>query len=399
MNHILLSTDEHSALEQHEATIEHGLKTFVEVGNALSAIRDARLYRASHATFEEYCQERWQMARQTAYQYIGAAAVVENVRNCGHLPATESQARPLTSLAPEQQPVAWQRSVETAPNGKPTAAHVQSVVNEMRLEEKQEAQDRAREIHADTISYISSLPQRHDENPISLWENQIFTGDARDVLGKMPAQHIDLVLTDPPYNIGFSAYDLHEDALTEEDYVSLLRKLQAFKKIVVIQYPEETMRYVIPALGAPDHVGAWCYNSNISRRFRLINYYGITPDYSRVRQAYKNPTDKRIQKLMESGRMGSPLYEWWDDIQIVKNVSKEKGNHPCPVPIRLMERIILLTTEPGDMVLDPFVGEGTTAIAAQQSERRYIGVELSPDYAETARRRLEESKRERGALP
>lgn len=218
--------------------------------------------------------------------------------------------------------------------------------------------------------------------------NHIFTGDARQILPTISAEQVSLVLTDPPYNIGFAGYDLHDDSMPAEEYIALLRMLQSFKRVVVIQYPEETMRFVVPALGAPDHVGAWCYNSNIARRFRLISYYGLTPDYSRLRQPYKNPTDKRVQTLMENGAGGSPLYEWWEDIQLVKNVSKEKGSHPCPVPVRLMERIILLCTEQGDTVLDPFIGEGTTAVAAYRNGRNYIGIELSPDYAEAARRRL-----------
>lgn len=116
-----------------EDTIERGLTTFVEVGAALLEIRDSRLYRATHGTFEDYCRDRWQMARRTAYQLIDAAGVIENVRNCAQiLPITESQARPLASLEPEVQREVWQRAVETAPSGKVTAAHVQNVADEYR---------------------------------------------------------------------------------------------------------------------------------------------------------------------------------------------------------------------------------------------------------------------------
>jgi hypothetical protein len=132
---VLLSADEQQALESHESTIERGLKTFVEVGNALSVIREARLYRASHATFEGYCQERWGFTDRHARRFMESAAIVANLKagpTGPVLPERERQARPLASLAPEQQPVAWQRAVEAAPNGKVTAAHVQSVVNEFR---------------------------------------------------------------------------------------------------------------------------------------------------------------------------------------------------------------------------------------------------------------------------
>jgi phage N-6-adenine-methyltransferase len=118
-------------LEQCESVIERGLNTFVEVGSALMEIRDSRLYQTTHATFEDYCRERWGLARSTAYQLIDAFAVVENVRNCGQIPQNESQARPLTSLPPEQQIEAWKLAVETAPEGKITGAHVQSAVDQI----------------------------------------------------------------------------------------------------------------------------------------------------------------------------------------------------------------------------------------------------------------------------
>lgn len=129
---LLLSSGETAQLAQHEAIIERGLKTFVDVGAALLAIRDARLYRAQYGTFEDYCRERWGWERRHAYRLMDAAQAVENVSNWTQtIPVTESQARPLTALLPETQPIAWQRAVETAPNGKVTAAHVQAVVTDM----------------------------------------------------------------------------------------------------------------------------------------------------------------------------------------------------------------------------------------------------------------------------
>lgn len=136
---IILDATERTDLANCEEVIDKGLRTFVEVGTALLTIRDRRLYRAQHGTFEDYCQGRWGMARQTTNRLIAAAGVVANLRMeespqmepiGSILPATESQARPLTQLPPEAQPVVWQRAVETAPEGKVTAAHVQAAVNE-----------------------------------------------------------------------------------------------------------------------------------------------------------------------------------------------------------------------------------------------------------------------------
>ncbi|MDV7171920.1 hypothetical protein R4144_00625 [Gordonia amicalis] len=90
-----------AALVECEAVIERGLKSFVEVGQALARIRDERLYKAEFATSEEYCRERWDFARRTAYQFIDAAKVCAQLRTLeAPTPATESQARELSGLQP-----------------------------------------------------------------------------------------------------------------------------------------------------------------------------------------------------------------------------------------------------------------------------------------------------------
>lgn len=121
-----LTTADRAELGRYERVIERGLMSFMEVGTALIAIRDGKLYRGTHGTFEDYCQGRWGISRSYAHRTIGAVEVVNNLLPIGNiLPATESQARPLTALAPEQQREAWAKAVEDAPSGKPTAADVQ----------------------------------------------------------------------------------------------------------------------------------------------------------------------------------------------------------------------------------------------------------------------------------
>ena len=125
-----LRTSERERLQTCEDTIGRGLQTFVDVGGALLEIRENRLYRGTHRTFEDYCRERWGMSKPYATQVIGAAQVVGNlVAIATTVPANEAQARPLTALPPDQQREAWTLAVETAPNGKVTAAHVQEVVD------------------------------------------------------------------------------------------------------------------------------------------------------------------------------------------------------------------------------------------------------------------------------
>lgn len=123
---------ETTKLFECETIIERGLKTFVDVGGALLEIRDLKLYRANYGTFEDYCQNRWGMSRPRAYQLIEAAETLSNLSTIVDiLPATESQARPLTQLEPEQQLEAWNRVLDTAPDTGITAAHVQAVVDEI----------------------------------------------------------------------------------------------------------------------------------------------------------------------------------------------------------------------------------------------------------------------------
>ncbi len=173
----------------------------------------------------------------------------------------------------------------------------------------------------------------------------VYNCDFREVIKELSPDC--LVISDPPYNIGFGAYDIYKDNLPDADYIGMLAELRYFKRVVLIDYPEETARYIIPALGPAQHYSTWCYNANSPRRFRMVSWYGLKPDYSRIKIPYKNLNDKRTQMLIERGSEGSNLYEWWDDIQLVMNVSQEKGNHPCPIPEKLAKRIIILSENSG----------------------------------------------------
>jgi DNA modification methylase len=215
----------------------------------------------------------------------------------------------------------------------------------------------------------------------------VYQGDFREYL-KAPTKKM-VAITDPPYNIGFSGYDVHNDNMPDDDYIEMLCELQKFRRVVIIQYPVETMRWVVPALGVPDAVASWNYNANIPNRFRLVNFYGCKPDYSRIKVPYKNLNDSRIRELIKNGSAGTNLYEWWDDIQLVKNVSDEKGHHPCPIPEKLAKRIITLVCNPGDVVVDPFAGSLTVLKSARDLGFKSIGCEKSESYIQEGLARLQ----------
>lgn len=115
-------------LAELEAIIERGLSTFVEVGQALLEIRDSRIYRESHLTFQAYCEQRWGFSRFRAYRLMEAATITA-VLPIGHTPANEAQARELTRL-PEPEVVREVWAEVTEEHGeRVTAADVRQAVD------------------------------------------------------------------------------------------------------------------------------------------------------------------------------------------------------------------------------------------------------------------------------
>jgi len=171
--------------------------------------------------------------------------------------------------------------------------------------------------------------------------------------------------------------------LKADDYLNLMQKAFGNMKSVIIHYPEPTIN-LLPSVtytSCTESV-SWVYNSNTAKQSRQISWWNCKPDFRKVGQDYKNPNDKRIVERIAAGKQAR-LYDWWD-IPQVKNVSKEKsGNpHPCPIPEEVARRIILTTTQEGDVIVDPFAGSGTILKVAKNLNRKYIGFEIDPVYFE-----------------
>jgi hypothetical protein len=107
-------------------------RAFFEAGKALAELRDRKLYRSTHSTFEEYCKDRFGYNRSRSYQLIDAAIVVDNLHKCPQivdiLPTAEGQVRPMTKLEPQQQQEVWQSAVEASGGKVPTGRVVKDVV-------------------------------------------------------------------------------------------------------------------------------------------------------------------------------------------------------------------------------------------------------------------------------
>lgn len=196
-----------------------------------------------------------------------------------------------------------------------------------------------------------------------------------------------VIVTDPPFNVGYH-YNEYKDKMEEEKYFEWLEEILTNRNLpfVVIHYPEYLYKLSFQVGLFPERVVSWVYNSNTAKQHRDIAFFGIKPDFNKVRQPYKNPNDKRIKERIARGCKGAKLYDWWN-INQVKNVSKKEFNHPCIMPLEVMKNIIGIL--PSDyIIIDPFLGSGTTAVACKELNRDFIGCEIDEKYYEIACNRL-----------
>lgn len=123
-----LTDAEYADLETLETTISKGLETFVEVGNALAEIRDRRLDRQYHESFDAYCREQWEIGRSRAYQLIHAAEVVAEVSTVvdAPVPSNEAQARELGKIDGAEAKA--EVMAEASEDGPPTAPKIKDAV-------------------------------------------------------------------------------------------------------------------------------------------------------------------------------------------------------------------------------------------------------------------------------
>jgi adenine-specific DNA-methyltransferase len=250
-------------------------------------------------------------------------------------------------------------------------------------------------------------------------------GDTLDLLRSMPAGVAQLVITSPPYNIG-KAYERRrslEEYLDEQqrviaECVRILRPggslcwqvgnhvrdggvvpLDLVLHPLFAHHEELVLRNRIVWHFAH---GLHC-RRRFSGRYEVILWYTSGDDYAfdldpvRVPQKYPG---KRAWKGPRAGEYtGNPLGKNPGDVWIFPNVKSnhvEKTIHPCQFPVELVERFVLTVTRPGDLVVDPYLGVGTTACAAVRHGRRAPGAELVERYAAIARTRIRLAAR--GAL-
>ena len=104
-----------------------------------------------------------------------------------------------------------------------------------------------------------------------------------------------IIVTDPPFNIGYH-YNEYSDNLEEEEYYELLEEVFLNYPFVVIHYPESIYKISFQIERFPTKVVSWVYNSNTAKQHRDIAFFDVKPDFNQVKQPYKNQNDKRIKK-------------------------------------------------------------------------------------------------------
>ena len=257
-------------------------------------------------------------------------------------------------------------------------------------------------------------------------------GDANDFLRTIPNEAVSLIITSPPYNIGkeYEAKTEIETYLQYQDEVisELIRILRPDGSICweVGNYVEDSevfpldifyyMLFKNKGLKLRNRIiwhfghGLHC-SKRFSGRYETILWFTKGDKYifnlDSVRVPSKYPGKLHYKGKNRGKPSGNPLGKnpsdiWevvindWDkeiwEIPNVKSNHPEKTVHPCQFPVELVERCILALTNEGDLVLDPYVGVGSTIIAAIKNNRRAVGIDKEPKYIEIAKKRIDAFK-------
>jgi len=239
-------------------------------------------------------------------------------------------------------------------------------------------------------------------------EHRIIQGNCIEKLKEIEDASVDLIITDPPFNIG-KKYNSYIDRKSKEEYLAwceswlkeCIRVLKEGGAFYLFNYPENNA-YLMPFLDKNLTFKRWmtwhypCNTgmspTNFTRSQHSILFYvkGKKPtsfNKKDIAVPYKNPEDKRIKKLLANGSPGRTPYDVFH-FNIVKNVSKDKTAHPCQIPTALLEIFVKASSNPEDVVLDPFSGSFSTSAVAKKLGRKSIGIELDKEYVKIGRSRL-----------
>ena len=251
--------------------------------------------------------------------------------------------------------------------------------------------------------------------PIAAFLDQIVIGDCLTELKKIPSSSVDLVFADPPYNLQLSK-DLLRPNNTRVDGVSQdWDKFNSFSAYdgFCRDWLAECRRVLKPD-GAVWVIGTYHNIFRLGCALQDLGYWLLNDVVWRKINPMPNFRGRRFtnahETLIWAARAESSRYTFHyealkafnDDVQMrsdwllpicsgPERLKDDEGRkaHPTQKPESLLYRVLLASTSPGDIVLDPFFGTGTTGAAAKRLQRRFIGIEQDADYARAARERIE----------
>lgn len=236
-------------------------------------------------------------------------------------------------------------------------------------------------------------------------EARIVTGDCIAVMAEMSPESVDLIVADPPYNIGID-YGSGSKADRRDDYDLwcgrwigwCYRALKPHGSIWIISGQEHGADIDIAMRNAGlsirnritwhETFGVYCHNK-FGRTSRPILYATKSKkDFTFNRDAVTVPS-ARQEKYADkrANPAGKIMGDVWHINRICGTFKERVKGVPTQLPTELVRRIIGVSSNPGDTVLDPFVGSGTTVVVAKEMGREAIGIELNPEYVRVAEKR------------
>lgn len=219
---------------------------------------------------------------------------------------------------------------------------------------------------------------------------------------------IDLIITSPPYNLDIK-YNSHDDKISYEQYKEFSKKWLTccFKWLkedgrLCLNIPLDKnkggqqsvgadLTIIAKEIGFKYHSTIIWNEGNISRRTAWGSWLSASAPYviapvELIIVLYKKHWKKLNKK--ESDINKEEFIHWTNGLWTFNGESKKKIGHPAPFPVELPKRCIKLFSYVGDTVLDPFMGSGTTLIAAKQNNRKAIGIEVDSEYCDLAKKRI-----------
>jgi site-specific DNA-methyltransferase (adenine-specific) len=232
--------------------------------------------------------------------------------------------------------------------------------------------------------------------------NKIICGDAVKIMGQIPSGSVDLVITSPPYNIKNSTgnglkegngnsgkwanaalkngYSHHDDCMPHEKYVKWQRDCLG-----------EMLR-IIPDTGAIFYNHKWRVQAGfLQNRQDIVSGFPVRQIIIWKRKGgfnfnpgYFLPTYEVIYLIAKPNFKLTPKANGYGDVW--EFTQEMRNDHPAAFPVKLIDRIVASTDS--KIILDPFIGSGTTALSAINFKRKYIGIDISPEYCQMAKKRI-----------